>query len=62
MKHFAHVTVRELEAQFRSLEQQIKKLDRRGSHITPPEYRRAAELKKLRLVAKDLLLEVRRAS
>jgi hypothetical protein len=55
MKHFAHVTAQELEAQSRFLDRQIKKLDKRGSHITPPEYRRAVELKKLRLVAKDLL-------
>jgi uncharacterized protein YdcH (DUF465 family) len=55
MKVFAHVSVTELEAQSRSLDHQIQKLDRRGAHITPPEQMRATELKKLRLAAKDKL-------
>jgi uncharacterized protein YdcH (DUF465 family) len=55
MKVFAHASVTELEAQSRSLEHQIQRLDRRGSHITPPEQLRATELKKLRLAAKDRL-------
>jgi hypothetical protein len=59
MKVFAHVTVDELEVESRSLELQIQKLDRRGAHITPLEQRRATELKKLRLVAKDRLGELR---
>jgi uncharacterized protein YdcH (DUF465 family) len=59
MKVFAHVTVGELEAQSRSLEHQIRKLDRRGAHITPPEQMRSTELKKLRLAAKDKLGELR---
>jgi hypothetical protein len=59
MKVFAHVTVGELEAESRTLEQQIRKLDRRGAHITPPEQMRATELKKLRLAAKDRLGELR---
>jgi hypothetical protein len=59
MNQFAHVTVGELEAASRRLELQIKKLDRRGSHITPPEQMRATELKKLRLAAKDRLMSLR---
>ena len=51
-----------LEAQSRSLDLQIKKLERRGWHITPPEQARATELKKLRLLAKDRLHDLRRAS
>jgi hypothetical protein len=56
-----HVTAVELEAESRNLEVEIKKLDRRGAHITPPEQQRALELKKLRLLAKDRLFELRRA-
>jgi hypothetical protein len=55
MKVFAHVTVGELEAESRVLDQQIQRLDRRGAHITPPEQMRATELKKWRLAAKDRL-------
>ena len=59
MRVFAHVTVGELEAESRSLDHQIQKLDRRGAHITPPEQMRATELKKRRLAAKDRLGELR---
>jgi len=60
MKVFAHATVGELEAESRTLEHQIQQLDRRGSHITPLEQKRATELKKLRLAAKDRLIDLRR--
>jgi hypothetical protein len=49
----AHLTASELVQHARTIEAQIKKLDRRGSHITPNEEVRAHELKKLRLVVKD---------
>ncbi len=62
MNRLARATVRELELQSRMLEQQIHKLERRGSHITPAEQVQATELKKLRLAAKDRLSELRRAS
>jgi hypothetical protein len=62
MKVFAHVSIPELEAQSRSLDLEIKKLDRRGSHMTPPEHMRAVELKKLRLAAKDRLGTLRGSS
>ncbi len=51
----AHLTASELMQHARTIDAQIKKLDRRGSHITPPEEARAHELKKLRLVVKDRL-------
>ncbi len=60
MKGYARVSVDELEAQSRSLELEIHKLDRRGSHLTPPEQQRATELKKMRLAAKDKLGDLRR--
>jgi hypothetical protein len=62
MNRLARVTIGELEAQRRALELQIKKLERRGAHITPPEQRLEVELKKWRLLAKDRLSELARAS
>jgi hypothetical protein len=62
MNRLDRVTVGELEAQSRLLERQIKKLERRGFHITPPELERETELKKLRLLAKDRLHALRHAS
>jgi hypothetical protein len=49
------IDVRELELQTRSLETAIHELERRGSHMTPEDRERAAELKRLRLAAKDRL-------
>jgi hypothetical protein len=54
------IDVRDLELQTHSLELAIHELDRRGSHMTPEERLRAAELKRLRLVAKDQLDALRR--
>jgi hypothetical protein len=59
MKRF---TLRDLETQHRSLDLEIHRLERRGMHMTPPEQDRAAELKKKRLVTKDLLIDLRRVS
>jgi hypothetical protein len=50
-----HIDVSELEQTTRSLEDAIHELDRRGSHMTPEDRERAAELKRLRLLAKDRL-------
>jgi hypothetical protein len=50
-----HMDVSELEQTARSLENAIHELDRRGDHMTPEDRERAAELKRLRLVAKDRL-------
>ena len=54
------VNVNELETQHRALDLEIHRLERRGMHMTPPEQTRATELKKQRLVTKDLLVDVRR--
>ena len=51
-------TLRELEMQQRALELQIKKLERRGMHMTPPEQEKASVLKKQRLATKDRLREI----
>jgi len=60
MKRIARATADELEVESQRLDEQIHELERRGSHITPPESMRATELKKLRLQAKDRLDELRR--
>jgi uncharacterized protein YdcH (DUF465 family) len=55
MKLSAHVTIGELETEHRTLDRQIKKLNHRGSHMTPNEQVEVVELKKLRLATKDRL-------
>ena len=55
MKLSAHVTVRDLENEHRLLDRQIKKLNHRGWHLTPPEQAEVTQLKKLRLATKDRL-------
>jgi uncharacterized protein YdcH (DUF465 family) len=47
--------VRVLELRHRTLDREIHKLERRGSHMTPLERERATELKKRRLATKDQL-------
>ncbi len=56
------LTVRELESTHRSLDLEIHRLERRGMHMTPQEQTRASELKKRRLVTKDMLFEARRSA
>lgn len=51
----AHASAAELAEHARTIELLIRKLDRRGSHITPTEEARAHVLKRLRLVVKDRL-------
>jgi hypothetical protein len=55
-----HISVADLENTARALDLQIHKLERRGSHMTPPEHMRSVELKKLRLVTKDRLADLSR--
>jgi uncharacterized protein YdcH (DUF465 family) len=52
--NLSRLSAREVEAQARSIESMIKKLDHRP-RPTPSEQRLAAELKKLRLTLKDRL-------
>jgi uncharacterized protein YdcH (DUF465 family) len=54
------VSVLDLQAMHHQLDGQIKRLERRGDHITPPEQTRAAELKKERLLTKDRLADLQR--
>ena len=60
MKQMVRISAVDLETQSRTLDLEILKLDRRGSHITPVEQTRAVELKKIRLAMKDRLSELRR--
>jgi uncharacterized protein YdcH (DUF465 family) len=57
-----HVDVRELELLSRNLDFQIHEIERRGSHMTPEDAVRAAELKKERLATKDRLYAMRGSS
>jgi len=58
MKQMTRLSLGELVTTARTLDLQILKLDRRGSHATPEDLLRAAELKKMRLLAKDRLSEL----
>jgi uncharacterized protein YdcH (DUF465 family) len=53
-------TVSALEAQHRELDQQIHRLERRGTLMSPPERERALQLKRLKLATKDRLAALRR--
>ena len=59
MKQMTRLSLGELEQNAKTLELQIQKLERSGWHMTPEEQSRAAELKKIRLVTKDRLDELR---
>jgi len=50
---------RRLEHTFRTLDARIKKLDRRGSHMTPSERTLSQELKRARLQVLDRLSALR---
>jgi hypothetical protein len=54
------IDARVLESRAHSLDMAIHELDRRGSHMTPEDRERSAELKRLRLAAKDQLDVLRR--
>jgi hypothetical protein len=55
----AHASASELAEHARTIEHLIRKLDRRGAHITPTEEARAQVLKRLRLVVKDRLASIK---
>ena len=51
--------LRELENKHQTLKSEVKRLERRA-HLTPPEQFAVTELKKQKLVAKDLIAAIRR--
>jgi len=55
----AHASAAELADHARTIEHLIRKLDRRGAHLTPTEEARAHVLKRLRLVVKDRLASIK---
>ena len=59
MKEMTRLSLGELELNARVLDNQINKLDRRGAHQTPEEHWRVTELKKVRLLTKERLDELR---
>ena len=54
-----HVNIRELELRGRTLDDEIRRLERRGAHMTPDDRVRATVLKKQRLATKDELFSLR---
>jgi hypothetical protein len=54
------IDVHELELRHNALDFAIHELDRRGSHMTPEDRIRAAELKRERLLTKDQLYTLSR--
>jgi len=54
-----HISIRELELRGRTLDSEIHRLERRGSHMTPEDRVRASILKKQRLATKDQLFSLR---
>jgi hypothetical protein len=52
-------TAQELQQQHHALDMELRRLERRGARMTPSERTRAAELKKLKLAAKDRLAGLR---
>jgi hypothetical protein len=50
----------ELEVRTRSLDMEIKRIERRGIHMTPHDLERAAVLKRMRVHTKDKLDELKR--
>ena len=55
--NLSRLSVRDLEAQARNVEHQIKKLDHRP-RLTPTEQKLSAELKRIRLAVKDRLATI----
>ena len=52
-------TAQELQHQHHALDLELRRIERRGMRMTPSERSRAAELKKLKLAAKDRLAKIR---
>jgi len=53
------LSVNELETQHRTLDKQIRRIERRGPRMTLPDQRQVAELKKVKLALKDQLFTIK---
>jgi hypothetical protein len=53
------LSVNDLETQHRTLDKQIRRIERRGPLMTLPDQRRVAELKKVKLAVKDQLFTIK---
>lgn len=53
------ISVTDLETQHRTLDKQIRRIERRGALMTPPDQTRVAELKKVKLAVKDQLFTIK---
>jgi hypothetical protein len=53
------LSVTELETQHRTLDKQIRRIERRGPRMTLPDQRQVAELKKVKLALKDQLFTIK---
>lgn len=59
MQQATNYMAQRLEHTFRTLDARIKKLDRRGAHMTPSEQTLATELKRARLAVLDKMSTLR---
>lgn len=53
------LSVTDLETQHRTLDKQIRRIERRGPRMTLPDQRQVAELKKVKLALKDQLFTIK---
>ena len=49
------LSLNDLETQHRTLDKQIRRIERRGAMLTTPDQHRVAQLKKVKLALKDQL-------
>ena len=53
------LSVNDLETQHRTLDKQIRRIERRGPRMSLPDQRQVAELKKVKLALKDQLMTIK---
>lgn len=53
------ISVTDLETQHRTLDKQIRRIERRGALMTPPDQARVSELKKVKLAVRDQLFTIK---
>jgi hypothetical protein len=53
------LSLTDLETQHRTLDKEIRRIERRGHLLAPPDQHRVAELKKVKLALKDQLFTIK---